>query len=303
MNTIYFNANISDDARRERLYAGQLFVYTASDGTRALCAHAREMAEEAFGSLDPRYAQHDVPVDDFVAVLATLKPKFIHHPKSKVLIQDILKDLDSDLSKTYFDVPRLRTSTSHDYLTSGLAYVFKPHRDTWYSAPQCQLNWWLPIYDVASDNVMAIPSRYWDRPVKNDSYDFNYQEWTQTGRKNAAKHIKSDTRKQTEAQEELELNPQIHIVAEPGGLMIFSGAQLHSSVANTSGQTRLSIDFRTVHLDDLKADRGAPNIDSACTGTTINDYLSGADLTHLPDKIISRYEEMTRPTGLSRAWG
>ncbi len=64
---------------------------------------------------------------------------------------------------------------------------------------------------------MAIHSRYWDRPVKNDSCDFNYQEWTQTGRKNAAKYIKSDTRKQTEAQEELELNPQIRVVVEPGG--------------------------------------------------------------------------------------
>ena len=140
MNTIYFNTDISDDVRREHLYAGQLFVYTASDSTRALCAHAREMAQEAFGSLDPLYAQYDMPVDDFVAVLATLKPKFIHHPKSKALIQDILKNLDCNLSKTYFDVPRLRTSTSHDYLTSGLAYVFKPHRDTWYSTPQCQLN-------------------------------------------------------------------------------------------------------------------------------------------------------------------
>ncbi len=78
---------------------------------------------------------------------------------------------------------------------------------------------------------------------------------------------------------------------------------MHSSVPNTSGQTRLSIDFRTVHLDDLRADRGAPNIDSACTGTTVNDYLSGADLTHLPDEIISRYEEMTRPAGLIRALG
>ena len=107
--------------------------------------------------------------------------------------------------------------------------------------------------------------------------------------------MKSDTRKQTEAQEELELDPQIRVVMEPGGLLIFSAAQLHSSVPNTSGETRLSIDFRTVHIDDLKANRGAPNIDSACTGTTIHDYLSGADLAHVPGDIIAQYEELTRP--------
>ena len=166
MNTIYCNANMSDAARREHLYAGQIFVYTANDSTRALCSHAREMAQEAFHPFDPRCAQHKMPIEKFVAVLASLKPSFIHHHKSKQLIQAILEEVGCDVSQTYFDVPRLRTSTSDGYLTSGLAYVFKPHSDTWYSTPQCQLNWWLPIYPIAADNVMAFHCRYWDRPVK-----------------------------------------------------------------------------------------------------------------------------------------
>ena len=48
---------------------------------------------------------------------------------------------------------------------------------------------------------------------------------------------------------------------------MFAGAQLHSSVPNMSGKTRFSIDFRTVHSDDLLSRSGAPNIDSECTGT------------------------------------
>jgi hypothetical protein len=40
-----------------------------------------------------------------------------------------------------FDMPRLRSSTSDNYLTTGIAYEWHPHRDTWYSAPQCQINW------------------------------------------------------------------------------------------------------------------------------------------------------------------
>ena len=59
---------------------------------------------------------------------------------------------------------------------------------------------------------------------------------------------------------------------------------------NTSGRTRYSIDFRTVHLDDANADSGAPNVDSASTGTTMGDYLRGTDLAHLPADVIARYD-------------
>ncbi|PHS17447.1 MAG: hypothetical protein COA78_03105 [Blastopirellula sp.] len=290
MNTVYFNRKIDDDARREQLYAGQLYVYAVSESTNALCQHARDMAMEAFAPYDPCTAQHSMDVEDFVAVLAELKPKFIHHPKSKQLIQAILTEFNCDLDKTYFDVPRLRTVTSDGYLTSGLGYAFKPHRDTWYSPPMSQLNWWLPVFDIESENCMAFHPHYWDRPIKNSSNDFNYQDWNQTGRKAAMTFTKSDTRVQSEALEELELNPEVRVVTEPGGLLIFSAAHLHSTVPNTSGKTRFSIDFRTVHLGDLPNNHGAPNIDSECSGTTIRDYLCGSDFTQIPDDICAIYE-------------
>ncbi len=88
----------------------------------------------------------------------------------------------------------------------------------------------------------------------------------------------------------MELDPQIRVIAPPGGVLLFSAAQMHSSVPNNSGKTRFSIDFRTVHLDDVAERRGAPNTDSACTGTTMGDYLRGTDLTHLPEELIAMYE-------------
>ena len=77
-------------------------------------------------------------------ILAELKPKFIHHPKSKEYIQGILAEVGCDPEKTYFDVPRMRTAFPGDYLKTGIAYAFHPHRDTWYSASMCQINWWMP---------------------------------------------------------------------------------------------------------------------------------------------------------------
>ncbi len=141
---------------------------------------------------------------------------------------------------------------------------------------------------------MAFFPHYWDRPVRNSSNEFNYQDWTQTGRKAAPKLVKSDQRRQSEALEPVDTNQDLRIVTEPGGLLIFSAAQMHATVPNTSGETRFSIDFRTVHLDDLAAQQGAANIDSDCTGTTIDDYLCGEDFVQLPDEIRTSYFEATK---------
>jgi hypothetical protein len=290
MNAVFFDAPVNDDARREQLYKGQLFVYSPSPSSRDLCAFAREMIEDAFGALDPREAQYSLPVEDYAAILTKLKPAFIHHPRSKQLLQGILEELGCDLSKTYFDVPRMRSATHGGYLTSGIAYAFHPHRDTWYSAPACQINWWLPIYEIEPDNALAFHPRYWSEPVRNGSVDYNYGEWIRASRPTAAQHVKTDTRKQPKPEEPIELDPQIRVITGTGGILLFSGAQLHSTVPNTSGRTRFSIDFRTVHIDDVRAKKGAPNIDSACTGTTLRDYIRGTDLQHIPEDVVIEYD-------------
>jgi len=300
MNAVFFDAPVNDDARREQLYKGQLFVYSPSPSSRDLCAFAREMIEDAFGTLDPRDAQYSLPVEDYAAILTKLKPAFIHHPRSKQLLQGILEELGCDLSKTYFDVPRMRSATHGGYLTSGIAYAFHPHRDTWYSAPACQINWWLPIYEIEPNNALAFHPRYWSEPVRNGSIDYNYDEWIRTSRPTAAQHVKADTRKQPKPEEPIELDLQIRVITGSGGILLFSGAQMHSTVPNTSGRTRFSIDFRTVHIDDVRAKKGAPNIDSACTGTTLRDYLRGTDLQYIPEDVVLEYDtppqRTTEPT-------
>jgi len=109
----------------------------------------------------------------------------------------------------------------------------------------------------------------------------------------AAKHIASDTRKQPKPEEPLELDPQLRLLPPVGGMILFPGAQMHSTVPNDSGRTRFSIDFRTVHYDDVLGHRGAPNLDSECTGTTMRDYLRGTDLAHIPEEVCESYEAGT----------
>jgi len=297
MNTLYFDSTVNDEVRRQRLYNGQLFVFSPRPSSVALCQFAREMVEEAFAPLDPREAQYSLTVEDFVAIVAPLKPRFIHHPKSKQLIRELLNELGCDMHKTYFDVPRMRVMTHGDYLNAGVAYPLHPHRDSWYASPLCQLNWWLPIYDIESESSMAFQPHYWSQPVRNSSSSYNHYEWNSNGRKNAAQYIKEDTRKQPRPEDPIELDPQIRVVCSVGGLILFSGAQLHWTVPNTSGRTRFSIDFRTVHIDDVVAKGGAPNIDSAPQGTTLRELMRASDLEHISPEVIALYEPESPTSG------
>jgi hypothetical protein len=144
---------------------------------------------------------------------------------------------------------------------------------------------------------MAFHPRYWDTPVRNTSREYNYDVWNREGRKLAAQQIKEETRKQPRSEEDIEPSPQTRLICPVGGALLFSAAQMHSTVDNTSGRTRFSIDFRTVHSDDVRAQRGAPNIDSACTGTTMRDYLRGTDFSHLPEDVIARYDTPLETAG------
>lgn len=296
LDTVYFDSVLSGETRRNRLYDGHIFVFSPRPSSLALCNFARSMIEEAFGSLDPRRAQYHLSVEEYVAIAAPLKPRFIHHATTRELLREVIQEFGCDLNKTYLDVPRLRTVTHGGYLTSGVGYAHHPHRDTWYSAPMCQLNWWLPVYPFDSESSMAFHQRYWHRPVRNGSCEFNYYEWNADGRKNAAQHVKSDTRKQPRAEEQLELEPELRVVCPPGGIILFSAAQMHSTVPNTSGLTRYSIDFRTVNVDDLIAKSGAANVDSAPAGTSLRDFLRATDGVPVPVHIIQHYE-YDAPTG------
>jgi hypothetical protein len=145
---------------------------------------------------------------------------------------------------------------------------------------------------------MAFHPRYWSQPVRNSSSDYNYYTWNKLHRgESVAKLIKNDPRPLPRATQDVELDPQIRLICPTGGIILFSAAQMHSSVPNTSGVTRFSIDFRTIHLDDAAAKRGALNVDSASTGTVMRDYLCGTDLSRVPEEVLSLYDDGTEANG------
>lgn len=156
MANAHFDRFCSDEDRRTALYNGDIFVFSPLDPALRLCALAQEMTNRAFAPHDPLRLHCCMSVEGCAQILGTLKPEFIHHPLCKQLLPELVRSVGGDPNEIYFDVPRLRSAYPMTYLTSGIAYAFHPHRDTWYSAPMSQINWWLPVSEISAGNCLAF---------------------------------------------------------------------------------------------------------------------------------------------------
>lgn len=289
MNILRFNPKVEDKERRDFLFDGDFIFCSNMQSLKDLVEHAKKFIKETFGAGDPEKAQYSMTVKDFVELISPLKSGFTNDQETKRLIRQVLIEFGCDVEKTYFDVPRIRIVTSDNYLTAGVGYAYKAHRDTWYSSPQAQVNWWLPVFDLTPDNTMSLYPGYWKNPIKNSSKDFNYDEWCKQGRVLATTQTGVDTRKHPLPQEEIDTTTETRFVLSSAEVMLFSASQLHATAPNTSGRTRFSIDFRTIHIDDISQGIGAPNIDNDSTGTTLSDFFRASDLQKISPDIIDSY--------------
>ena len=287
MSNIIFDTldPFDDQARRRLVFAGDIVVDSPTPGGAGLCQLAQSMLQETFPEGHPQTAQFRMEVEDFVERLGPLKSRFTNAEETKALVQELLAERGCDLERTYFDVPRLRAATHGGYLTAGVGYAYKAHRDTWYASPHSQLNWWLPIYTITAEQALVFYPSYWSRPVENSSAGFDYDEWVGVGRQMASDQIKSDTRRHPLPEEGLDPGSEMRLTCRGATSICFSSAHLHGTAPNTSGATRYSLDFRTVNIDDLAANTGAPNVDSESRGTTLADFLRASDFTHLPPEL------------------
>ena len=287
MQNVLFNPNLSDSERRNSLFHGNLIVVGATKASTALCQHAMDLAKEAFFPLDPEHAQESLPVEKFIEIVGPLKSRFTNDRKTKELVRDYLAEQGVDTDSTFFDVPRLRVVPHSGYLTAGVSYAYKGHRDTWYSSPHGQINWWLPVYEVVPERAMSFFPKYWDEAVPNSSNEFDYGEWTRVGRQQATEQVSKDTRKHPLPLVDLPVSEELRIGGATGDAILFSAAHLHATAPNSSTATRFSMDFRTIHVDDLFKDAGAKNVDCAAKGTTLADFLKATDFSPIPEKYVS----------------
>jgi len=284
--TVFVDPGLSADELRQKIYDGNLIVLTRLRAVSNFVEYTREQLVELFKPHDPEQAHQYFEPAEMAKMLGAWKPGFIHADTSKSLVCEIIREAGLPAEDTHYDLPKPRTSFPVGHLTTGVAFAFPWHRDAWYSAPAQQLNWWLPIFPVREDNSMSFDLPSFDKAVPNSSGSFDYYQ-------NNAKRLTTATQVGKEQQARpgaLDHEPaqDLVVLPSPGSVLLFSGAQLHKSIPNTSGRARYSVDFRTVDTRDVLAGRGAPLVDVHCTGTSIRDFRNAVDDSPFDEETVMR---------------
>jgi hypothetical protein len=273
---------------RDLIYDGDLVVFTRVQAVTELVEYARAELTRIFFPHDPQEAHLHFSPQQAASILATWKPAFMRQDRARCLLRAIVEEVGFSSSNTYIDLLKPRTSFPVEHLTTGIAFAFPWHRDTWYAAPAQQINWWLPIFDVSKTNAMKFDLARFDKPVANTSETFDYYQINKD-RQRTATQIKVETQPRPAA---LDHEPEHDTVVllPPGSILLFSGTHLHASIPNESGRTRYSIDFRTVDRRDIVADIGAPVVDAECTGTSLRDFINPVSDCGFDETLVrSRY--------------
>lgn len=277
---------IASDQLRAQLYAGNLVILTRLQALSDFVDYTREELTELFKPHDPEHVHDDIDPPEMAKILGAWKPRFIHAEKSRKLVRAIIAEAGFPAEETHYDLPKPRTSFPVGHLTTGVAVAFPWHRDTWYSAPAQQINWWLPIFPVRDDNAMSFDLASFDRAVPNTSDAFDYYQ-NNARRQTTATGVTREVQARPGAFDH-KADQELIILPAPGEVLLFSGNQLHASTPNTSGLARFSVDFRTVDVPDLKAGRGAPLVDVHCTGTAIRDFINAADESSFDEEMVRK---------------
>jgi hypothetical protein len=284
MPALLTNPAIHSDELRQRLYSGDLVILTGLGALQEFVGYMRAELTELLAPHDPEHAHEYIEPAEMASILGVWKPQWIHAGRSRELVRAIIAEAGFEPEYTHYDVPKPRTSFPVGHLTTGIAFAFPWHRDVWYSAPAQQINWWLPIFPVRETNAMSFDLASFAQPVRNTSGDFDYYE-NNARRLNTAKSVGKEQQSRPAA---VNHTPGVDVIPlpAPGEVLLFSGAQLHTSIPNTSGLARYSVDFRTVDTRDLLSGRAAALVDAECTGTAIRDFISVKDESSFDEETV-----------------
>lgn len=285
MPAILTDPAIPAEELRQRLYSGDLVILTRLRALGEFVGYMREELTALFSPHDPEHVHEHIEPAEMAKILGEWKPRWIHAERSRELVRAIIAEAGFDPEFTHYDVPKPRTSFPSGHLTTGIAFAFPWHRDVWYSAPAQQINWWLPVFPARETNAMSFDLANFARAVPNTSGDFDYYR-NNAQRLSTAKSAGKEVQARPGA---IDHTPSVDVIPlpAPGQVLLFSGAQLHTSIPNSSGLARYSVDFRTVDTQDLLAGRGAPLADAHCTGTAIRDFVSIKDESGFDEKMIT----------------
>ena len=264
----------------DALYRGTIFQLAPTTRSLELVSLAIAAIETEVGS-EMRQAQFRFSDEEFFERIGRLRKLFYTNPGYHQLVGDIVASCGGNAAALAFDPMRLRVVTHRGFENPRAAPIYYAHRDTWYAHSQAEITWWIPLHDVSPEETFVFYPDWFDRPVNNNSEAFDYDEWTRQG---ASKRIGWQNRDHGATQlypghiGELQPGEVLSFAARAGEIVLFAGAHFHQTRKQSTGQTRFSIDFRTVALNDHAKGIGAPNVDNRSRGSALRDYVQPGSL-------------------------
>lgn len=243
----------SPEALSTRLFDGALVVFERLDAVAHLTRRVREIVEETFGTADPARAEAALAPEDFRHRSTAARRRVADDETTDRLWRRALNEAGYPAGECYIDRLRLRVVPSRSEIHGRIIRPLPAHRDSWASGISAQINWWMPLYPLAATRTMLIWPHAFRLPVANDSGSWDFDELI-TGQNKGYPMLPTA---------ETPAEPGIPVIIDSEKLLAFSAAHLHASVSDDTGMTRFSLDTRTTWLGDVRAGRGAPNVDGA----------------------------------------
>ncbi len=251
-------------AFHDRIYRGEIFRFDGLPAMAALVAATRQLLEAELHPLAPPMVHRNGDHAQLVALFERCERAFSASREIRTLWQSVFEALGLDPDRLARDrlhlrfqphqqaaatMPRART-------TATIAF----HRDTWGSNLYAQTNWWAPVYPITAGRTFAFFPELWNRPVGNTSGDFDLKAVLERSHSLGRNAIDAD-QAIPHLTEDVSGWTAVPVVVEPGALIAFSSAHAHAGIGNHTGLTRISLETRTIWIDDLREGRGAPNLD------------------------------------------
>jgi len=274
---------LADECRSELIFRGDLLIFKDVPALAGLCFLVDSLIPETLAELE-------ASVDE-------VQRRFRTDSRVEQCVRAALEQVGVDPTVTCWDRLHLRVQLPSSRPGAGDAGTLGVHRDTWSSNVYQQVNWWTPVRPITAERTIALYPAYWGARLANTSAGWDLDE-IRSRRKAGIR----DVPLVPQPSEPVDTSAELRIVIEPGDLLSFSGAHLHASVPNSTPDPRLSVEVRTVNIDDVKLGRGAPNIDGAAPRVPIGWFrrmTDGTSLAALVDEADVSASNPGRPASIA----
>lgn len=256
---VAFGEETSSASLHASIFSGEILVFRGAPAVATLVDYADRMVQDFFPNGPPEKAADRLAPADFIKRMAALRRRYGEDPEAARLWREALAQCGCALERTYWDHVRVRVNPSGRSHHSRRIVNLPAHRDSWGSNLAQQINWWAPLYPLSEGRTLLIYPQAWNRPVANDSADWDLLELK---RRRAEGDVRDYPLLPT-ASDPSQWGAPLALLPEPGDIVAFSAAHLHASAVNETGLCRFNIEGRTIDADAFAAGGGAPDPDGA----------------------------------------